>query len=237
MTRLRVLLLKEWEEAFRIKMVLFGAAFMPLVMAGLAMFLVWQGREAPAGAQAALFNTALMYFLILPILVPLTIAVYSIVGEKEQGTLEPLLATPITDWELFVGKALAAVLPGVAVTWVVFFLFLGAVRALLGAIPAGVLSLAWWLAIFVLSPLLALFSVLVTMVVSSRTSDPRAAYQFSSLALVPALIPLIVYSARLTAIGLPFVLLEGGLLVVLDLGTLYLAVRLFRREQILTRWK
>ena len=59
--------------------------------------------------QIILFNTALMYFLLLPAIIPLAIAVYSIVGEKEQTTLEPLLATPVSDVELFLGKALASV--------------------------------------------------------------------------------------------------------------------------------
>lgn len=237
MGRLRVLVLKEWEELRKIKMVLYGALFLPLLMGGLAGFMVWQGQGLPPEAQAALFNTALMYFLILPVMIPVTLAVYSIVGEKEQGTLEPLLATPLTDWELFLGKALVAVLPAVALTWGVFGLFLAAAHILLDGIPPGVLTAPWLLSIFLLSPLLALFGVLVSMLVSSRTSDPRAAYQFSGLAVVPSLVPLIVYSARMTAVNLLLVLLEGGILVLLNGGLLVLAVKLFRREEILTRWK
>ncbi|MBC7092827.1 ABC transporter permease subunit [Candidatus Bipolaricaulota bacterium] len=237
MARLKVLVRKEWEELFKIKMVIYGSVFMPLLMGGFAGFMVWQGRGLPSGAQAALFNTALMYFLILPVMIPVTLAVYSVVGEKEQGTLEPLLATPLADWEIFVGKALVAVVPALALTWGVFLLFLVATHVMLGGIPPGLVSLPWLLSIFVLSPLLALFGVLVSMLISSRTSDPRAAYQFSGLAVVPSLIPLIVYSARLTAVNLLLVALEGGILVLLNLGLLYVAVKLFRREEILTRWK
>lgn len=237
MGRLRVLVLKEWEELAKIKMVLYGALFLPLLMGGLAGFMVWQGQGLPPEAQAALFNTALMYFLVLPVMIPVTLAVYSIVGEKEQGTLEPLLATPLTDWELFVGKALVAVAPSVGLTWAVFGLFLAAAHVMLGGIPPGVLTLPWLLSIFVLSPLLALFGVLVSMLISSRTSDPRAAYQFSGLAVVPTLIPLIVYSAQMTAVNFLLVILEGGILVVLNTVLLYLTVKLFRREEILTRWK
>lgn len=237
MGRLSVLVLKEWEELFKIKMVLYGALFLPLLMGGLAGFMIWQGQGLPVEAQAALFNTALMYFLILPVMIPVTLAVYSIVGEKEQGTLEPLLATPLTDWEIFVGKALVAVLPSIGLTWGVFSLFLIAAHVMLGGIPAGVLSAPWLLSIFVLSPLLAVFGVLVSMLVSSRTNDPRAAYQFSGLAVVPTLIPLIVYSVQLTAVNFLLVILEGGILVVLNAVFLYLAVKLFRREEILTRWK
>jgi len=57
------------------------------------------------------------------------------------------------------------------------------------------------------------------------------------LAVIPTLIPLIVYSVQMTAVNLLLVILEGGILVVLDVVLLYLAVKLFRREEILTRWK
>ncbi len=237
MNRLRALVLKEWEELFKIKMVIYGSLFLPLLMGGFAGFMVWTARNAPPDAQAALLNTALMYFLILPVMIPSTLAVYSIVGEKEQNTLEPLLATPLSDWEIFVGKAVVAVAPALALTWVLFGIFLAAVQVILGWMPPTVISPPWLLSIFLLSPLLSWFAVLVSMLVSSRTSDPRAAYQFSGLAVLPSILPLIVYSARLTAVNVVFVAAEGGGLVLLNLGLLYLAVRLFHREQILTRWK
>ncbi len=238
MRRINVILVKEWRESLRNRMVLFGAVFLPLFMVGAALAMVYQGKgmESPI-AQVALFNTALMYFLILPAIIPLAIAVYSIVGEKEQGSLEPLLATPITDLELFLGKALASVLPALLMTWVSFGVFLGVSRLLVGEIPPHVLTPPWIAAIFGLSPLLALFSVGVTMLVSSRASDARAAYQFSSFAVLPGIIPLIVYSSRKTLVSLWLVGLEGMVLIVAGAGVLYFAIKLFQREQILTRWK
>jgi ABC-2 type transport system permease protein len=235
--RIKTVLLREWAEAARIKMVLFSIVFLPLFMTGFATYLVWQGRSLPPQGQAVLLNTALIYFFVLPVVIPLSIAAYSIVGEKEQGTLEPLLATPIRDWELFLGKALAPVVPGLLLSWGAFGAFLLATWVILGAISAEVLSLPWLLSIFALAPLLALFAVFVTMIVSSRTTDTRAAYQFSSLAVLPALIPLIVYSARLTAVNLFFVGIEAGILLPLNVITFYIAVKLFHREEILTRWK
>ncbi|MCS7240258.1 MAG: ABC transporter permease [Candidatus Bipolaricaulota bacterium] len=236
--RLKVLVRKEWAELFRIKMVLYGCLFMPLFMGGFAGYMVWQSRGLPPEAQAALFNAALLYFLILPVMIPVTLGVYSVVGEKEQGTLEPLLATPLSDLELFLGKSLVAVIPALFLTWGVFGLFLLAASFMIpGGIPAGVLTLPWLLSIFVLSPLLALFAALVAMIISSRSSDSRAAYQFAGLAVVPTLIPLIVYSARLTAVDLKFVAIEGGLLVGVNAALLFLGIKLFQREEILTRWK
>ena len=238
MRRLKVLLIKEWRESLRNKMVLFGVVLMPILLVGASVFMltVGEGADDPVG-QIILFNTALMYFLLLPAIIPLAIAVYSIVGEKEQTTLEPLLATPISDSELFLGKALASVIPALIVNWISFGVFLVLIRLLVGAVPLQTLTVPWLASIFGLSPLLALFSVGVTMIVSSRASDARAAYQFSSLAILPGLVPLIIYSTQKTLVDMRLIFLEGGVLVIADIAVLYFAIKLFRREQILTRWK
>jgi len=238
MRRIRVLLKKEWRDLSRNKMVLFGVIFLPIVFIGISVFMLSVGKaEQDPTAQIVLFNTSLLYFMVLPVIIPLAIAVYSIVGEKEQTTLEPLLATPITDRELFVGKALASVIPAVIVNWVSFGVFLLATRLLVGSFLIETLTAPWLLSIFCLSPLLALFSVGVTMIVSSRASDARAAYQFSSLAILPALLPLIIYSSMKTLVDLRLILLEAGVLIVASVVILRFAIRIFHREQILTRWK
>ena len=238
MTRLRVLLIKEWRESLRNKMVLFGVVFLPLILVGTSIFMLTTGeaQDDPV-AQVVLFNTSLMYFMVLPAVIPLAIAVYSIVGEKEQTTLEPLLATPISDLELFLGKALASVIPAVVINWASFGLFLAATRLLTGGFLLQTLTAPWLASIFGLSPLLALFSVGVTMIVSSRASDARAAYQFSSLAILPGLVPLIIYSSMKTLVDMRLILLQGGLLIIATVVVLWFAIRLFSREQILTRWK
>ncbi|MFC2078717.1 ABC transporter permease [Candidatus Bipolaricaulota bacterium] len=237
MHRLRVLLLKEWRESLRNKMVLFGVIFLPVILVGSSVFMIVSAQGGDPLEQIILFNTALMYFLLLPAIIPLAIAVYSIVGEKEQTTLEPLLATPISDVELFLGKALASVIPALIVNWISFGAFLVLIRLLVGSVPLQMLTPPWLASIFGLAPLLALFSVGVTMIVSSRASDARAAYQFSSLAILPGLVPLIIYSTQKTLVNMNLILLEGGLLVIADVAVLYFAIKLFRREQILTRWK
>ena len=238
MHRLRVILVKEWRESLRNKMVLFGVAFLPILLVAVSVYMVVEGggTDDPI-AQVVLFNTSLMYFLLLPVIIPLAISVYSIVGEKDQATLEPLLATPISDLELFLGKALASVIPALVINWTCFGAFVGITAALLGGLPPHVLTLPWLVAIFGLSPLLSLFSVAVTMLVSSRASDARAAYQISSFAILPGVIPLIVYTSRKTLVNLMLVGIEAAVFLVISAVLLYFAIRVFSREQILTRWK
>src|SRR5690349_21858891 len=61
-------------------------------------------REAGQAVMGQAFSSM---FLLMPMILPSIIASYSIVGEKSNRTLEPLLATPIKTWELLTGKILA----------------------------------------------------------------------------------------------------------------------------------
>lgn len=238
--RLFALLQKEWREAFKNKMVVFGVAVLPVFFLGVSIFMMAQfGEDVGEVGRAVLLNNALMYFLLLPMIIPLAIAVYAVVGEKEQQSLEPLLATPITDLELFAGKALASALPALIITWVSFGLF---VAVSLYFVPwqliAAVVTPPWLLSIFALSPMIAIFSVVTTMAISSRTRDTRASYQLSSFVMLPFIVALIIYSITHGAlVSVEFVLMEMGLVALLDVIALFIGIRLFRREDILTHWR
>ena len=258
-----VIVRKEWREVFRNRMVIFTVAFLPLILTALPIGVLAATRgggevgdlstmDLPSGYQAlcggltgtacaqyALVSQFMLLFMMIPLAIPVTIASYSIVGEKITRTLEPLLATPITTLQLLGGKALAAVLPAVAATWGGFAVFAFAARFVVVG-PEVVARLAdplWLLAIFVVGPLLALASVSAAVMVSSRSTDPRAAEQVAMVVIVPLLglffgqiAGLIFLNARLVgwmAVGL----------AVIDVGLLAFAVGLFQREAILTRWR
>ena len=100
--------------------------------------------------------------LAIPVLVPATLAAYSVVGERLQGTLEPVLSTPIRSEELLMGKALAAFVPWVAVAYAVFALYIAAVE--LFAHPGVADALIRGpdvLAQVIFTPLLAILSIWV----------------------------------------------------------------------------
>ena len=65
-------------------------------------------------------------FVILATVLPSTIAAYSIVGEKVEKTLEPLLATPTTDGEILLGKSIASFIPPILSTWIGASIFMAA---------------------------------------------------------------------------------------------------------------
>src|SRR4029453_10251691 len=95
-------------------------------------------------AAADLFshNHVLLYMLAIPALVPTMIAAYAVVGERTQGTLEPILTTPIRRAEFLLGKALAALIPSVAVAYLVYAAFLVVVELFVDRTVAAAL-LRW----------------------------------------------------------------------------------------------
>jgi ABC-2 type transport system permease protein len=60
-----------------------------------------------------LINSFSFWFVIGASLLPVGIASYSLIGEKVQKSLEPLLATPTTDEEILAGKSIAAFIPAI----------------------------------------------------------------------------------------------------------------------------
>jgi ABC-2 type transport system permease protein len=244
-------------------MVIFTVAFLPILMTGLPLGMLAATRgsgdagglsaaDLPAGftalcggltgtacAQYALVSQFMLLFMMIPLAIPVTIASYSIVGEKITRTLEPLLATPVSTLQLLSAKALAAVLPAVAATWGGFALFaLGAGFFVVGPeVTARLVDPLWLLAIFLVGPLLALASVSAAIMVSSRSTDPRAAEQLAMVVIVPLLGLFFAQMAGLIFLNARLVAWLAAGLAVVDAGLLAFAIGLFQRETILTRWR
>ena len=188
--------------------------------------------------QALLVDQILVLYMLAPLFIPLTIASYSIIGEKTLRTLEPVLATPIRTWELLFAKAIAALIPGVAVSWASYLVFL----VLAGVTTSSVvvrlaLSPVWLVAFGLLSPLFALLAVGMAVIASSRTNDPRAAQQLGAVVILPisALLSAQVFGFIRLDVSHALWLAAGAALA--DVAILWEAVRLFDRETILTRWR
>ena len=85
-----------------------------------------------AAAEAFLFQQFLLLFLVAPIVGAVSLAAYSVVGEKQGRTLEPLLTTPLTTVEMLLSKVLAAFLPSLVIEaagLLVYFLLVNAFAA------------------------------------------------------------------------------------------------------------
>ncbi len=95
----------------------------------------------------------------------------------------------------------------------------------------------WLIAMLVLAPLLTIMAVNVGIIVSSRTSDPRAAEQLGSLIIMPLMILFLGPLAGLIQLNVLTFLIAALVAVIADVVLVYLGVKLFQRETILTRWK
>src|SRR5262245_40839149 len=79
----------------------------------------------PEGAiQAVILQEFLVLLVLTPVAGAMSVAAYAVVGEKQARTLEPLLATPITTFELLAAKVLGALVPGIALSTICFMLYL-----------------------------------------------------------------------------------------------------------------
>lgn len=266
MKHIRTIIDKEWSEVFKNKMVIIPTLLVPMLFTILPLVMLRltstsfpadlplesagipgnfivncqvSSMNATDCLQAYMLNQFLLMFMIMPIMIPITIAAYSIVGEKTTRSLEPLLATPITTLELLVGKCLSAVIPAIVATFLSFGVFvLG--MLILGVSP-GVIRYAtsgpWLLGILVLGSIVSVIAVNFALYISSRVSDPRVAEQISAVLIVPLLLVLFAQLAGLLVINLAFMVVAVLVGALLAVGMMYLGTLIFDRETILTRWR
>jgi ABC-2 type transport system permease protein len=254
-----IVLEKEWLEIRLQRALLLATLFLPPLITAfaIAVFFVagkFSGNLNTAGAplppefaslsplelaQALVGRQFSVLFLLLPIFIPSVLASYAIVGEKRERTLEPVLATPIQTWELLLGKALAALIPALAITLASATLFVLGILALAVSdrVRELVVTPGWILAVLVDTPLLGLIGVALIVVLSSRVNDPRTAQQISSVLIVPVLALLFGQLAGVIVLGPALALGIGAVLAFIAAGALWVAARLFQREVILTRWR
>lgn len=224
---------KELREFRRNRFILGTMVVLPLIFTIIPITDLFR-HSAPAVARV-LVGTSLLLMLIAPVVMPATIAAYSVVGEREQGTLEPVLTTPVRREELLLGKALAAFVPSVAIAYLLFTIVVIAVR--IGA-EASVVDAVWqapnFLAQALFAPLLAAWSIWIGTGISARSSDVRVAQQLGTLASLPALgiVALMSYQVLQPSITLAVIL--AAVLAVVDAAGWLLVARMFDRERLIT---
>jgi ABC-2 type transport system permease protein len=213
--------------------IVYGMAIIPLVIVIQPAVVVF---AVPAKAAEVIAHAhLLLYMLGIPALVPALIAAYAVVGEREQGTLEPVLTTPVRREEFLLGKALAAFLPAVVIAYAVFGLFLACIE--LFSQPAVASALLQWpemLAQLLFTPLLAAWSIWVAIAISGKANDIRVAQQLSVLASLPAFAVTALIAYNVISPGLGLALGLGAALVVLDGLGWRVSAAMFDRERLIT---
>jgi ABC-2 type transport system permease protein len=229
--RVRAIARKELREIRHNRSLLAGMAILPLLFLVQPLVAVF---ATPAGDAARLRHEhELVYMLGIPALMPALLAAYALAGERLQGTLEPLLTTPIRRRELLAAKAVAVLAPAVAVSYLVFGLFLGAVALFARTgIASALIRGPDVAAQLLLTPPVTGWSLCVAMAISSRAGDIRVAQQVSVLAAAPTVVvaALVAFGALPAHLGAA----AAALLVLNALGW-RLVVAAFDRERLLSR--
>ena len=196
------------------------------------------GLAGNALIQAFLFHQFALLLLLVPVVSATALATHAVIGEKQSKALEPLLATPISTIELLAAKTLTPFLFALALTWLAAALYVGGIvlagepgvwRAVLG--PRTIILFA------LVGPLVELATLLVSVIVSSRASDPRSAQQLTSLLILPITAIFIAQLMGSFVVAAPALVLGAIAVALLNAALLFIGVRLFDRESILTRWR
>jgi ABC-2 type transport system permease protein len=176
-------------------------------------------------------------FLLIPAMASSVIASDSFAGEKERKTIEGLLATPITDAELLLGKILVAFIPAMGVTILSFMAYTMVIDTLAFSIfgKAIMPTLNWILVIFGLAPAISIMGIGLSVMISARVKGFREAQQISVLLILPIMgLVLAQVSGVLLLTPTVILLISSGFYIV-DVIIIILSVKIFRREEILSR--
>lgn len=212
-----------------------SAEFRAQILAQRPEWSAFSDRELTAAFGIQQF---LPYFLLMPAYVPLAVATYSIIGEKQSRSLEAVLATPIRTIELLAGKALAALVPGVLTGWLTYAVFLALAAVVYGPNLFGIVTDGSWVAgVLALGPAIGLASTVAGVLISSRVNDPRVAQQVGGVVIVPIVAISLAQAGGWLILGAPGYVGLAVVVAALGVAGLRLGVRLFDREQILTRWR
>lgn len=173
----------------------------------------------------------LMIVGFFPISISLVIALESFVGEKERRSIEPLLSSPLTDSQLYLGKLLAAMVPPLLASYIGIAVYLVSINIQIGWKPDPILLIQ----ILLLTTIQAIVMVSGAVVVSSQTTSVRAANLLASFIIIPMAMlvqgeSLVMFWANYSALWWAIV----GLLVIAIL-LVRTGLAYFNREELLSR--
>jgi ABC-2 type transport system permease protein len=231
--RVRAIFRKELREFRRNGSIVVGMAIVPALFCIQPLVDVF---ALPSSASTPLRHEhVLLYLLGIPAIVPAFVAAYAVVGERQQGTLEPVLTTPIRREELLLGKALAALLPSIAVAYVVYGLFLACVELLaVPTVASALIRVPDLLVQLFFTPLLAGWSIWIAMLISTRSNDIRVAQQLASLASLPSVAVTTLVALNVIKASLGTALVAAAALLLLNRIGWRVASATFDRERLIT---
>lgn len=214
---------------------------LPLILLTLSFPVLMNEVAGQAVAFFARFRTPLIAdrlipFSVLiigffPITISLVVALESFVGEKERGTIEPLLSTPLENWHLYCGKLIV----GIATPLVASYASIGLYLAMVARQQLHMPATQTLVLLLLLTGAHAVLMVSAAMVISVQSTSVKAANLLASFIVIPVAIMMQGESVllfwgtdRVLWLAVIAVVIMAGLLVRLGLAH-------FQREYMLGR--
>ncbi len=231
-----ILMRRELRDTFRdwrmvVPIVLLTLVF-PVIMtltAGVAQNFV--ARYGTPLIAERLFPFLLMIVGFFPISFSLVIALETFVGERERKSLEPLLATPLSNGQLYLGKMLASMIPPLLAAYLGITVYLFGLLIFRGWSPPPILLIQ----VLILTSCEAIVMVSGAVVVSSQATSVRAANLLASFIIIP--MALLLQAESVIMFLADYGVLWGIViaLIVVDLILIRMGLGLFNREELLGR--
>lgn len=216
---------------------LFFAVGFPIMMVLLAVRPL--AHRATATGQASVLGTVMAIHMLMVGLLPASSAVGiasgQFAGEKEQGNLTPLLASPASNLAIFAGKVLGAIVPALLFMLLAEFTYLTTIAVLTGPATLRRLPPDLALAMFALAPAVALFAAVIASLISSRVRTFNTAQQIGGLALLPIWVGLSILSGKMQTWGSWSLFATIAVLLAVDVALTVLAAATWRREEVLAQ--
>jgi ABC-2 type transport system permease protein len=239
-TSVRQIFIKDFQELTKNRYVFISMLFLPVLLVGISIFDIYTAvtSSSPPSTIATLITTFSTIIILIPAIISVLIGCTSVVIEKNNRSLEPLLATPITDTELLVGKALTPFIPAIILGYAAYGVIIPAVDYLtfpmLGVYVLPTPMLLYEM--FVMAPLIGLFGTFVALFISTKIKDVRAAQQVSMLSVMPLFFLMIIGTLILASIS-DLLIVVTVILIFAVVGFAWLTIKQFNRESILISWK
>ena len=170
-----------------------------------------------------------LYLLLIPSIMPSTLAAFTVVGE-------PLLTTPISQQEFIAGKGAAVLIPTMALTYGVYGLFLLAVEVFAKSVVSSAIfgQGSLLVALILMAPLLASWSIAVGMAVSVRATEIRVAQQLGALASIPPVLLILILAVGVIHPTLAVALIFSIILLGVDVRAIRIVAKMMNRERLVT---
>ena len=189
------------------------------------------GNDA-LGLQVALYVLAVGIF---PAGGSVGIAAGVFAGEKEQGNLTPLLASPATNVAIFGGKVLGAILPPMLYATVVEALFAATVWFFAGPRVLGLVSPPVYALMLAMVPCYATLGAGIASVISSRVRTYTTAQTYTGLTLLPVLGVTFAVVVRLLTAPVWALGIAVASVALLDVALILVGAATWRREEVLAQ--